>query len=295
MPDLVKYRLHQFSLGSGFYGKKNHTGRVSKEQDFADRESSELLNFYGVVRDNRSLGVEYAIVMVFACFTGRVEKPLAYTFTDREGRYFISIPNPSDNHDLLGFKVRAGKPHILSEAFDYPVNYKKESYKESYKNSHKKTYKELYKELYGVYKELYKVPYKELYEKPNPNTVQSFMKNRMPRQDNIATKQTFIAPGQDKISAKNDGVGLINLAKAGESESCRQPSEEVITVEPPNQLPAFEDNLQIEPNVEPIKKVENPYGKSELTSAVTFLLFIISLFGIWVADEKLKTKLEQMI
>lgn len=78
-----------------------------------------LLNFYGVVKDNDTSPIEGAAVMAFACFAGGVEKFLGSAFTDREGRYFISIPKLSNYNGLLGFKVRAGKEaNLLSEGVD---------------------------------------------------------------------------------------------------------------------------------------------------------------------------------
>ena len=67
------------------------------------------LNFQGVVKDDNNEVLKGAAVMVFACYKGGIEKPMAYTNTDNEGAYFINIPEPLDYNQLDGFKVRAGK------------------------------------------------------------------------------------------------------------------------------------------------------------------------------------------
>lgn len=71
-------------------------------------EKNQLL-FYGVVRDDNNKILVGAAVKVFACYKGGIEKPMAYTYTDNEGAYFINIPEPLDYNELDGFKVRAGK------------------------------------------------------------------------------------------------------------------------------------------------------------------------------------------
>ncbi|OPY59874.1 MAG: hypothetical protein A4E56_03050 [Pelotomaculum sp. PtaU1.Bin065] len=89
---------------------------------FAGQKMDELLNFYGVVKDNDAATVEGAAVIVFASSVDGTERLLGSTFTDREGGYLISIPVLPDYHELLGFKVRAGKTYILSEGVDSPGN-----------------------------------------------------------------------------------------------------------------------------------------------------------------------------
>lgn len=86
----------------------------------SDRNMDRILHFYGVVKDNDSIAVKGAVVIVFACFAGGVEKALAATFTDREGAYYFGLPKPPDYNQLLGFKVRAGKAYTLPEGVDSP-------------------------------------------------------------------------------------------------------------------------------------------------------------------------------
>jgi hypothetical protein len=92
------------------------------EHKIAGQKMDRLLYFYGVVKDNYAEAVEGAVVTVIARFAGETEKMLGSTFTDREGAYFISIPKLPDYQGLIGFKVRAGKAHILLDGIDYPGN-----------------------------------------------------------------------------------------------------------------------------------------------------------------------------
>lgn len=244
---LAKVRLRQFKSKGWVFVEENLTGLITEKQDFADREKiGGLLRFYGMVKDNKGLELDNVIVMVFARFTGGIEKPLDYTFTDKEGRYFISIPMLPDNHDLLGYKVRAGKPQIPSKVFDCPVNCSKEQEQE-----------------------------------PEPDTVQSSATECVTGQDNTSTEVYLSVPGQDRIAdeinfslpSENQVVELIDFSKAGESKS------------PEGAIFVSSDALLIEPNKAPIKKMENVYKKNEFTSTMLFLL-VIGLFGIFVMDAK---------
>lgn len=87
---------------------------------FMGQKMDGLLNFYGVVKDNDAAAVEGAVVIVFASFAGGTERLMGVTFTDRQGAYLICIPELPDAHELLGFKVRAGKAYILPQGVDSP-------------------------------------------------------------------------------------------------------------------------------------------------------------------------------
>ncbi|MCL6560055.1 MAG: fibronectin type III domain-containing protein [Firmicutes bacterium] len=86
----------------------------------AGQKNDGLLHFYGMVKEKDAAAVEGAVVMVFACFAGGIEKALGSAITGREGAYFISIPKLANDSELLGFKVRAGKAYILPEGVDSP-------------------------------------------------------------------------------------------------------------------------------------------------------------------------------
>lgn len=87
---------------------------------FMGQQDDGLLQFYGTVKDNDAAAVEGAVVVVFACFAGGIERLLGATFTGKQGEYLICIQKPADYHGLLGFKVRAGKAYILPEGVDSP-------------------------------------------------------------------------------------------------------------------------------------------------------------------------------
>jgi len=102
--------------------ERNLISRVTKNHNFADQKICTLLNFYGVIKDNEAVAVEGAVVMVFACFAGGIERSLVSAFTDRKGAYFISIAKLTNYNGLLGFKVRTGKAYMLPEGVDSQCN-----------------------------------------------------------------------------------------------------------------------------------------------------------------------------
>lgn len=85
------------------------------EHPLQKQNTDNLLNFYGVVRDNYATPMEGAIVIVLACFEGGITSPLGYTFTDREGNYLLTLPKPTEYHTLTGFKVKAAKTGLFPE------------------------------------------------------------------------------------------------------------------------------------------------------------------------------------
>lgn len=99
------------------------TRSVRRSYGLAAPNAGDFLSFYGVVKDDDAAVVAGAVVMVSACFEGGVESSLGYTFTDRKGTYFISIPKPQDYNLLTGFKVRAAKAVIPPEETDYPESF----------------------------------------------------------------------------------------------------------------------------------------------------------------------------
>lgn len=76
------------------------------------------LNSHGVVKDENDMAVEGATVMLFACFSGEIERSLGSTLTDRNGVYFISVSETPDHNELHGFKVRSGIEYLVSKGFD---------------------------------------------------------------------------------------------------------------------------------------------------------------------------------
>lgn len=94
------------------YEKKcDDNSEESQSDDLPNKEDTTEKNqllFYGVVRDDNNI-LAGAAVKLFACYKGGIEKPMAYTYTDNEGAYFINIPEPLDYNELDGFIVRAGK------------------------------------------------------------------------------------------------------------------------------------------------------------------------------------------
>jgi len=100
----------------------NNIKKPDPGEFFAGQKMDNLLYFYGVVKDNDAASVEGAVVIVFACFVGGIERLLGSTFTDSEGTYLICIPKLPDYHGLLGFKVRAGMAYIPPEGVDSPGN-----------------------------------------------------------------------------------------------------------------------------------------------------------------------------
>lgn len=95
---------------------KNSLTRLhQKKNGAASKKKDELLSFYGVVRNDDDGSVAGALVMVCACFAGGIEKKLAYTFTNGEGKYLIRIPKLKDNNGLTSFKVRAGMVYTQTD------------------------------------------------------------------------------------------------------------------------------------------------------------------------------------
>ncbi|MFA7468382.1 MAG: hypothetical protein WCY82_08965 [Desulfotomaculaceae bacterium] len=242
---------------------KNSTGQVSEEYNFADQRINAWIHFHGVVGDNQSLAVENAIVMVFACFNGGLEKPLAHTLTGDDGRYFISIPRPPDNPNLMKFKVRAGKPHLTRKSFYYQV-----------------------------------IALKDPCTEQEPDTVQPCAEE-MPEQNSTINKANLNMSGKDNSCAQtncyrpveNHGVGLNNSGKAGEIEyhqiiyqQLHRLLPEKIIFRQPCQPPVL-DILPIEPNVGLIKRIAYPPPKKEFTSAAFFYSYL-AIFLFWLLMKK---------
>ena len=220
---------------------------ITKKQEFAEQDIDAFLNFYGVVKDNRNLNIENAIVMLFACFKGGIEKPAAYTFTDKEGKYFILLPKPPDNHDILKFRVRASKPQIFGKAFDYPVTGKKKPYTEPIRD--------------------------------NTNS-------KVPDKDEISNKINFYVPAQNHEDGLiNSGkVGESEYYQKLYQQLNRQTPERVFFVQPGQSL-VF-DNLPVEPGVEPVEKIEHLSIKGEFNSAA-FLYSYLACLVFWLQIKKL--------
>jgi len=102
--------------------KLDDNAREFEPTESDNNKKGELL-FQGVVRDDHDNVLTGAVVKLFACYQGGIEKPIADTCTDSEGVYLINIPAPVDYDELDGFKVRAGKCSLPpQEEIDQPAS-----------------------------------------------------------------------------------------------------------------------------------------------------------------------------
>ncbi|AGL00529.1 hypothetical protein [Desulfoscipio gibsoniae] len=237
--------------------EKNITGRADEIQGLVYPEIGDRIYFHGKVKDSKGLDIDGAIVLLLACFTDGIEKPLAYTFSDQEGEYLISIPRLSGYHDLLGYKVRAGKPHIAAKVFNCPDCCQKTTSKE-----------------------------------PEPDTDQDSLKESTEEQDNTIY-EVYFSSGQDKItkeinfclSAEDYVVKVLNLVKVGDSECHWKPSEEDIGGELEDRQASF-DNSLIEPVRKQMEKFKDVSRINEYTFSALPFLMLLSLFGFVITQKK---------
>lgn len=81
----------------------------------------DLIHFYGVVKNEDNVALYGATVMLFACLPEGVEEPLANTFTDENGQYFLTTRRLTNSAEVQGFRVRACFEGTIPEELALPV------------------------------------------------------------------------------------------------------------------------------------------------------------------------------
>ncbi|KAF1084191.1 hypothetical protein SPSYN_02595 [Sporotomaculum syntrophicum] len=218
---------------------KKLTGCACTMHDSAVSENEQHLCFHGIVKDNNGLYVGNAIVLLLACFDNGIEKPLGYTFTDREGRYFIAIPKLSGDHKLLRYKLMASNNDIPGQLLNYPDNLLKETHQELEPDG--------------------QCSVTECAEEPGNDTYELYL--GVSGQDKI-TKQVNVS-----LSADERDLTIIDLAMVDESENHVPISEGDI-----------KDVLMSVPG-KPMLNFTKTLKKSDLTLPTMHMLLLLTLFG----------------